>query len=261
MSDDSLGGKVAVVTGANRGIGRAIALRLAAKGAAVVLGARDTGKLDEAAQVIEAAGGMAAPFAVDLRDPDGPVRLVEFARERMGGLDILVNNAGDTKFGPFLDLTDADFESGFGLKYYAALRASRAAWPLLAARKGVIVNIVGIGGRVPGPEFAIGASVNAAVMALTKSLAAFGVDQGVRVCAVNPGSVATDRLNSSVAAWAEKSGTTPEAMVDKLIADQKVLRLGKPEDIAAIVAFLASPAASWITGSLIDVDGGAVKAI
>jgi len=259
--DGILAGKVAVVTGGNKGIGRSIALRLAADGAQVMIGARDAAGNDAVVAAIAAAGGTAGALAVDLRDPQGPGRLIQAGADRFGGLDILVNNAGDTRFGAFEKLTDEDFEAGFSLKYYSAMRSSRAAWPLLTASKGVIVNIAGIGGRVPAADFAIGASVNAAVGALTKSLADAGIAHGLRVVAINPGTVETDRLQYAAKAWAERDGVSVPEMLTRLATDQKALRIGQPEDISAIVAFLVSPAASWITGSLIDVDGGSVKGI
>jgi 3-oxoacyl-[acyl-carrier protein] reductase len=256
-----LAGRVAVVTGASRGIGRAIALALAGHGASVVLAARDGDRLAQVVGEIEAAGGAAAACTVDLRNPAGPGRAVEAAQERFGRLDILVNNAGDTRFGPFESLTDEDFASGFSLKYDSTVRACRAAWPLLKESRGVVINIAGVGGRVPGPNFAIGGSVNAAVMALTKSLAAYGIDHGVRVLSVNPGSVETDRLRTSIGAWAQANGITGDEMVRQMVADAKTLRLGRPEEIANLVAFLVSPAAGWMTGTLVDIDGGAVKGI
>ena len=143
-----LDGKVAIVTGANRGIGRAIALALAARGAQCVIGARDEGRLHAVVQEIQTAGGTAAALPLDLRLPESPARLVDFALSRMGHLDIVVNNAGATKRGEFLTLSDDDFIDGFALKFFGAVRLVRAAWPHLKMSHGSVVNGRTARGRV-----------------------------------------------------------------------------------------------------------------
>ena len=195
--------RAAIVTGASRGIGRAIALRLARDGACVVLAARDAAALDGAVHEIQAAGGQAASIPLDLRLPDSPARLVEFALESFGRIDIVVNNAGATKRGDFLALTDDEWTDGFALKFFGAMRLTRAAWPHLKAQSGTIVHIVGIGGRTPGREFTIGGSVNAALLSFTKALADLGIADGVQVNAVNPGAVRTGRLHRRLTRIAE----------------------------------------------------------
>jgi 3-oxoacyl-[acyl-carrier protein] reductase len=187
--------------------------------------------------------------------------MVEAARERFGAVDILVNNAGATKRGDFLTLTDDDFTDGFALKFYAAVRAARAAWPLLAERRGTIVNVVGAGGRTPGAEFTVGGSVNAALLSLTKALADKGVADGVRVVAVNPGPVRTGRLEPRVRSLAESQGISTEEAVVRMAAESRIMRIGEPEDIAALVAFVASPEGRLLHGALIDIDGGLTKTI
>src|SRR5512143_244579 len=160
----ALQGKISIVTGASRGLGRAVALRLAAAGSSVVLCARDRQLLDAAVAQIRAAGGAAEAIALDLRVPDSGQRVVEFAIERFGRVDILVNNAGATKRGEFLELTDDDFADGFALKYFGSVRLTRACWPHLKASSGSVVFISGVGGRTPGAQFSIGGSVNAALL-------------------------------------------------------------------------------------------------
>ena len=156
-----LSGRTAIVTGASRGIGRAIALRLAREGARTVLCARDTNLLNQAVDEIRAVGGTAASIALDLREPDAPARLTAFAVSTFGGVHIVVNNAGATKRGEFMELPDEAFVDGFALKFFGAVRLTRAAWPHLEAGSGSVVNIVGVGGRTPGAQFAVGGSVNA----------------------------------------------------------------------------------------------------
>jgi len=166
---------VALITGSSRGIGRAIALKLAAEGARCILTGRDR----DALAAIEIP--QSRWLAIDLREPEAPQRLVDFAVAQYGRLDIVVNNAGATKRGDFLALSDEDWLDGFALKFFGAVRVTRAAWPHLKATRGSVLNIAGVGGRTPGPQFSIGGSVNAAMMALTKSLADAGLADGIQV--------------------------------------------------------------------------------
>ena len=256
-----LNGKAALVTGASRGIGRAIARRLAEGGARVVLTARDEGLLRDAVSDIEKAGGEAAFLALDLCDSAAVGALTDFAKARFGRIDIVVNNAGATKRGDFLALTEADWEDGFALKFRGAVRLARATWPALRAAHGSLLNIAGVGGRTPGAEFSIGGSVNAALLSLTKSLADLGVRDGVQVNAINPGPVRTDRLTRRLEALAAERGTDLDAAAERFARDAQVVRLGEPEDIAALAAFIVSPAGRLLHGSLIDIDGGQTKTL
>ena len=256
-----LDGTVAIVTGASRGIGRAITLALAARGARCVICARDEGRLNAVVQDIQAAGGTAAALPLDLRLPDAPARLVDFALSRFGRLDIVVNNAGATKRGEFLTLSDEDFLDGFALKFFGAVRLVRAAWPHLKTSHGSVVNIVGVGGRTPGAPFAIGGSVNAALLSLTKSLAATGIADGVQVNAVSPGAVRTDRLKKRLQDAATRDGIDLTAAEKQFVAGERVTRIGEPEDIAGLVAFVVGPEGRFLQGALIDMDGGATKTI
>src|SRR5579862_7204599 len=132
----TLTGKVAIVTGASKGIGRAIAMRLAKEGAQTILGARDINALAAAVTEIETAGGQAAHIALDLREPGSPAKLAAFAIEKFGRIDIVVNNAGATKRAPFAELSEEDWADGFALKFFGAVRLTRAAWPHLKAASG-----------------------------------------------------------------------------------------------------------------------------
>src|SRR5262249_40404484 len=156
-----LKGKVALVTGSSRGIGRGIALALAEQGCDLMLTARDAKALEDAAQAIRAKQRKSAVCALDLREPSAAETLVEAVRHEFGGLDILVNNAGATKRGDFFALTDADWEDGYALKFFAHVRLARAAWPLLKARRGALVAIGGASGRQAGKAFPIRSSVKA----------------------------------------------------------------------------------------------------
>ncbi|MGA2880662.1 MAG: SDR family oxidoreductase [Bryobacteraceae bacterium] len=256
-----LKGKTAIVTGANRGIGKAIAVRLAAEGAQVVLCARDASLLELAVKEIESGSGRAAALPVDLREPDAAQRAVEFTLKTYGQLDIIVNNAGATKRGDFLELTDEDWADGFALKFFGAMRLTRAAWPQLKTQAGSVLNISGVGGRMPGPLFTIGGSVNAALLSFTKAMADIGIRDGVQVNAVNPGSIRTERYRRMLEATAKQQGTDVETAERKMIESARTTRVGEPEDIAALVAFIVSPEGRFLQGSLIDMDGGATKVI
>jgi NAD(P)-dependent dehydrogenase (short-subunit alcohol dehydrogenase family) len=256
-----LQGKISIVTGASRGIGRAIALRLAAEGSSVVLCARDQALLDAAAIEIRASGGSAEAIALDLRLPDSGQRIADFAVGRFGRIDIVVNNAGATKRGDFLDLTDDDFADGFALKFFGSVRLTRAAWPHLKAARGSVVFISGIGGRTPGAQFTIGGSVNAALLSLTKALADLGLRDGVQVNAVNPGTIRTARYTGRLNALAKERGLDPESAEREYVRNGAIARIGEPEDIAALVAFVAGPEGKMLHGALIDMDAGATKTI
>lgn len=256
-----LAGQIAVVTGASRGIGRAIALRLAREGAKTVLCARDSEALQQAVNEIEAAGGEAAPIALDLRQPENPAALAEFAAQQFGGVSIVVNNAGATKRGEFEALTEEDWADGFALKFYGAVRLTRAAWPHLKRARGSLIFISGIGGRTPGRQFAIGGSVNAALLSFTKAMADAGLRDGVQVNAINPGTVRTGRFEKRLAAFAAERKIDVSMAEQRYVEEENITRVGEPGDIAALAAFIASPEGRFLHGSLIDMDGGSTKTI
>jgi 3-oxoacyl-[acyl-carrier protein] reductase len=259
--DLGLGGKVALVTGASRGIGRGIALAFAAAGCDLVLTGRDQAALDEVAAAIRAKGRKPIVVALDLRADDAPTKLAEAARREFGGLDILINNAGTTKRGDFFALTDADWQEGFGLKFFAHVRLARAAWPLLKARKGALVTIGGTSGRKPHASFTIGSSVNAACAAFSKALADLGKEDGVRVNCIHPSLVETERQWRRIRAEVEKTGDAEAAVRERLCRETGITRFGTVEDVADLVLFLVSARASWLQGATIDLDGGEIPVL
>jgi 3-oxoacyl-[acyl-carrier protein] reductase len=256
-----LAGKIAIVTGASRGIGRAIALRLAQDGATLILAARTETDLAMVEATIRSGGGTATKVPGDLRDPNVPSALVNTAVSAHGAVDIVVNNAGATKRGDFFELTDADWADGFALKFMGAVRLTRAAWPYLKARRGSVLNIIGSGGRTPGAEFTIGGSVNGACLSFTKALADIGIQDGVQVNAINPGRVKTDRFQQTLAAEAVHHGGDLNAALLAIVRKSNIVRLGEPEDIANLAAFMVGPQSRYMQGSLIDLDGGITKTI
>jgi 3-oxoacyl-[acyl-carrier protein] reductase len=253
-----LEGKVGIVTGASRGIGRAVAETLAGEGVKLVLVARSRGLLESLAASLPVESLVEV---ADLREPEGAARAVEATVARFGRIDLVVNVAGATKRGDFLGLTDADWADGYALKLFGAMRLCRASWPHLVASRGSIVNIAGIGGRTGSADFTIGGSVNAALLNLTKALADRGVADGVRVNAVNPGSTLTERLRTRVESLAREESIDFASAERKMAEKLRVARFGDPSEVARAVAFLASPAAAYCQGVVLDVDGGATRTL
>ncbi len=253
-----LSNKVAIVTGASRGIGKSIAETLSAEGMKVVLAARTRADLEAVARSLP---NERLVQAVDLREPEAGQQVVAAALEKFGRLDLLVNDAGATRRGDFLTLTDEEWLDGFALKFYGAMRLSRAAWTYLQASQGTIINIIGLGGRTGSAEFTIGGAVNAALMNLTKALADRGIQDGVRVNAINPGSIATERLQTRIRNFAKQNNIDPEEAARQMPQAMKIARFGEPAEIARAVAFLASPQAAYIQGAILDVDGGTTRTL
>ncbi|MCO6419406.1 SDR family oxidoreductase [Siccirubricoccus sp. KC 17139] len=249
--------RAAIVSGASRGIGLAIAERLAADGWRVLLAARSGEALAEAAARLPGA----VAHAADLRDPAAAEGAVAAAVKAFGRLDLVVNSAGATQRGDFLELSDAAWEDGFALKLHGAVRLTRAAWPHLRDAGGSVVMIAGVGGRVASADFTIGGSVNAALMNLTKALADKGVAEGVRVNCINPGSIRTGRLEGRIATVMKEKGLDRDAAAAELARQTGVARFGEPAEIAGVVAFLASADGAYLQGALLDVDGGWVRAV
>ena len=257
-----LAGKVALVTGANRGIGAAIAHELASEGMDLCLIARDSAKLQAVAEAIKKKANINLQvLSADLSDSTVPEQAVAWAMTQFGRLDLLVNNAGATRRADFFSLTDDDWQSGFALKFHGYVRMTRAAWPHLRETRGNIVNIVGIGARAGSAEFTIGGSVNVALLNFTKAMADIGVGQGVKVNAINPGLIETDRFSRNVERVMRDRSLSREDAKTFLISSHATARVGQPEEIGGLVAYLASSKADFIQGSIIDIDGGATRSL
>ena len=258
----NLAGKTALVTGANRGIGAAIAQELAGEGVDVCLVARDSEKLQQVSDAIKRTTNVrTATHAADLRAPDAAAAAVGAATRAFGRLDILVNNAGATKRADFFTLTDDDWADGFALKFHGYVRMTRAAWPHLRETQGSIVNIVGIGSRAGSAEFTIGGSVNVAILNFTKAMADIGVRDGVRVNAINPGLIETDRFTRNVERTMRDRACSRQEAITFLLSSSATARVGRPEEIGALTAYLASEKAGFLQGSIIDIDGGATRSL
>ena len=259
--DLGLTGKVALVTGSSRGIGRGIALALAAEGCDVMLTGRDKEALDDVVAAVKKLGRTAQYATSDLRAEGAPAALVEAAKGAFGHIDILVNNAGTTKRGDFLALTDADWTEGYALKLFAHVRLARAAWPLLKQRRGSLVAIAGTSGRKPEKSFTIGSSVNAAVAAFTKCLADLGKEDGVQVNCIHPSLVETERQWRRIRAEVQRTGESEEKVREQFCRETGFTRYGKVEDVADFVTFIVSSRATWLHGATVDLDGGEIPVL
>jgi NAD(P)-dependent dehydrogenase (short-subunit alcohol dehydrogenase family) len=260
--DLNLEGKTALVTGASRGIGAAIAQELAREGVRVCLAARDKAKLEEVAARISGKD-TSAIVALDLREPSSAKSAIDAAVGAFGRLDILVNNAGATKRADFFTLTEEDWQDGFALKFHGYVRATRAAWPHLREANGCIVNIVGVGSRAGSAEFTIGGSVNVALLNFTKAMADIGIKDGVRVNAINPGLIETERFGRNIERVTKLHGfnSREQAIAFLLKSHGGVTRVGRPEEIGWLTTYLASDKADYIQGCIIDIDGGTTRSL
>src|SRR5829696_666398 len=220
-------GRRAIVTGASKGIGRAIATLLGQGGYAVALVARSQDLLDGLAEELSRQSNAAPALALgaDLRDVGNAPRLVEAAAAGLGGLDLLVNCAGATKRGDFFALSHEDFLDGFALKFHGAV------------------------------------AVNSALENFTKAMADRGRAEKVRVNAVHPGPIETERLTRRIAEVAAEMGVGEAEARARMINDQRVVRFGRPEEVAELVAFMDSAAGAFLHGAVIELDGGATKGL
>jgi NAD(P)-dependent dehydrogenase (short-subunit alcohol dehydrogenase family) len=254
--------RLALVTGASRGIGRATARELALRGCDLVLVARNLPRLTEvAASIRDETGRSIRVIGADLRHPEEIQRIAEAVGRTDFGLDILINNAGATKPGDVFALTDDDWADGFALKFYGYMRMTRALWPLLVERRGVIVNVIGTSAMTPAVDFAIGGAVNAAVANFTKGLAERGIVDGVRVNAVHPGPVLTERLEALLDFQARQTTVNRSELDARIAATNRSTGRSEVEDCANLIAFLVSPLAKQIVGASITIDGGLTKSL
>jgi len=254
-------GSVAIVTGASQGIGRAAALRLARDFSAVVLAARNVIELEETSAGVKAAGAEPLVYALDLRDPQAADVVVKGTLKRFGRIDALLNIAGAVPQIDLFEMTDAQWDDGMALKLHGARRLTIRAWDALKASKGSVVLISGSAALDPKPGFAAVAAVNAAIIALAKAFAEQGIKDGVQVNSVVPGAVMTGRRRSFFEKWAPAHNMTVEEATKKFPEEVGISRFGKPEEIAELMAFIVSPAAKWMTGASVRMDGGEVKGV
>jgi 3-oxoacyl-[acyl-carrier protein] reductase len=261
-----LEGKACVVTGASRGIGLDVAKRLCEEGASVLLVARGEKELAKAASDAESAGGKAAALALDVTEPDAADRILSQASESFGKLDVVVNNAGQAKWRKLADVPDEDWQAAWDLNVMAPMRLMRTAIPAMADRGwGRIVNVSSTAGKRPSghmPEYSV---AKAAELSLSKLFAEAHAGSGVLVNAVCPGPTASEMWMAPGGLLDQSKEMSGASSRDEALeatgASRPIGRLAEPAEIGAVIAFLCSEAASYVTGVAWGVDGGTVQVI
>jgi 3-oxoacyl-[acyl-carrier protein] reductase len=259
--DLNLKNKRALVTGSSRGLGYAVALGLAREGCRVVINSRDETRVFEAAKVIAGeTGSQVIGLAGDVADPDVPERLVGESARAFGGLDILITNAGGTPAGAFESFNEADWQKAIDLSLMSHVRLIRAALPHLKQSKvASVLTVTSYSVKQPIPNLVLSSSIRAATVGLTKSLALELGNAGIRFNSILPGWTETDRVYELMKSRAVQNRTTVEEEIAKQSKDSPLGRMGQPEEFANAAVFLVSPAASYITGVMLVVDGGMYK--
>ncbi len=255
--DLGLHGRVVAVTGASKGIGRACAAAFAAEGARVALVSRSRANLDAALAAMPA-GSEVHAFAADLIDPAAARAAMDAIETALGPIDVLVNSAGAAKRYPPDELDAAAWRAAMDAKFFSYIHPTDVVVKRMAARgRGVIVNIVGQGGRVASPVHLPGGAANSALMLATVGLAAAYGPKGVRVNAINPGQTLTGRVQEGLEVESRMTGTAPEALRHQMESRIPMRRMGTPEEVAQVALFLASDRASYVTAAVVPMDGGA----
>ncbi len=255
-------GKVVIVTGASKGIGLACAQAFLREGAKVALVSRSRPNLDAALAGLSPSAHKPMTIVADLTRADDAARMVAEVLLQFGPVDVLVNSAGAAKRTAPDDLTAQAWHDAMDAKFFSYVHPSDIVIKQMAARgRGAIVNIIGMGGKTANPIHLPGGSANAALMLATAGLAAAYGPKGVRVNAISPGLTLTGRVHEGLAVEAKMTGTPEAELLARQQAKIPLRRAGTPEEVAQVALFLASDAASYVTGAIIPMDGGAASVI
>lgn len=252
---------VAIVTGASQGIGRSTAIRLARDFSAMVLAARDGEALKQVAAIVKTQGAEPLALALDLSKVESAGTLINATIERFGKIDALLNIAGAVPQIDLFEMTDEQWRTGMELKLHGARRLTIAAWEALKKSKGSVVFTSGSAALDPKPAFAAVAATNAAITALAKAFAEQGIQDGVQVNSIIPGPVMTERRRTFMEKWAQVQHMSVDEAMKEFPKAVGISRYGQPEEIADLLAFMVSPAARWMTGASVRMDGGEIKGL
>ncbi len=252
---------VAIVTGASQGIGRSTAIRLARDFSAVVLAARNAKELEEVADAVKEVGAEPLPLALDLSETKAAETVINITLQRFSRIDALLNIAGAVPQIDLFEMTDEQWNAGMELKLHGARRLTIRAWNALKQARGSVVFMSGSASLDPKPAFAAVAATNAAITALAKAFAEQGIKDQVQVNSIVPGPVMTGRRRSFLEKWALVHNMGVEEAINKFPEDAGIRRYGQPEEIAELLGFMVSPAAKWMTGASLRMDGGEIKGI
>ena len=252
---------VAIVTGASRGIGRSTAIRLARDFRSIVLAARNSDALKQVAEPVKAAGAEPLVCDLDLSKVESAGTLINKTLDRFGRIDALLNIAGAVPQIDLFKMTDEQWRAGTELKLHGARRLTILAWEALEKSHGSVVFMSGSAALDPKPAFAAVAAINAANIALAKAFAEQGIRDGVQVNNIIPGPVMTGRRRSFMEKWAPAHNMSVEEAMKQFPEKVEISRYGQPEEIADLLAFTVSPAAKWMTGTSVRMDGGEIKGI
>ncbi len=256
--DLDLKGKTVLVTGGSKGIGLACAKAFLAEGAKVAIASRAQGNIDRALEDLNGAKG----YAADLVVAEQAIRAVDAAERDLGPIDVLINSAGAAKRTAPEDLTPASWRAAMDAKYFSYVNVFDPVVKRMAKRgSGVIVNVIGNGGKVATPTHLPGGAANAALMLATAGLANAYAGKGVRVVGINPGLTNTDRVAEGLKSDAKLNQITEDEALKRAVQRIPMGRMAEPEEIASLVLFLASSKASYVTGVVISMDGAVVPMV